>query len=500
MLHRLVSLWSSGAVRLARAGWPLSRVGVGLVPLLVAGLGRAAPEAAPGAAPATAMAGKHEPLSDWKANLTLVEEYRLRRASNVLVGGEELGGPPAPEDQTDHMLRLQSDARIEGAEEHFLGLFSGALWWDLDGYPARGTPNLFVTQYADRNPWLAPYALSVEWRKSGLLDHLRLGRQDAEHGMPLTFDGASLGVRAAEPLLLYAFGGQTVHFFETTPGLLENWVVSSGAVLRPMLSLELEADARFIQDQVADWETPATADVTTHSYGLSVATRTEGLYGKTYARGIDDQLSHAGGAMRFASVEQRFGLDARIDAQLVRLDEIVESEAAFFSLLGPSLPFARYRFEAWKELGTGNDGEPSWFLHLGWRGRQLLSDDPQPFNRNGAGIYLHARADDLIERGVFVGATGEYSYVPGSIDDGWRLAVGGSAGYRGPALKTEVGTYWERYKINYYRKLEELESARSIYASAAYRVAAWLELRARYEMDIVDRYLETFTLALRQDF
>ena len=440
-----------------------------------------------------------EEPSTWSAGFSMVEEYRLRRASNVLVHEGQLGAAIAPEDQLDQRLRLHSDAQIDGADDHFRALFSGALWWDIDGRPAQGTPNLFVSQYDNTDPWVAPYALSAEWHDHGVLDHIRVGRQDAEHGMPLTFDGASLGLKPwGPPLLLFAFGGQTVHFFETMPGLFEDWVGATGAVIRPMPSLRLELDARIIKEGVADLETGEEAPLINHSYGLAASTKTERIYGKLYVRGIEEQLSHAGGAMQFHLLDARFGIDARLDAQLVELGEIVESENPFFSLLGPSLPYARFRFEAWKEFEL-ND-EALWSLHAGWRGRQLISDEEQPFNRNSGGLYLHSRIDDLLSRGLFLEGSAEWNYVPGSLNEGWLLALGGSAGYKGSALRTEVGTYYQRFKINYYQRAEELQRARSIFASAAYRITDWLEVSGRYELEIVDRYLESFYLSARQDF
>lgn len=436
---------------------------------------------------------------DWRASLSMLEEYRLRRASNVLVDPGQLGVPIAPEDQTDQQLRLQTEAQIEGADGHFRGVLSGVLWNDLDGRPQRGTPNLFVTQYADRQPWVAPYALWVEWHDAGVLDHARVGRQDAEHGMPLTFDGASVGIRPmGPPLLLFAFGGQTVHFFETIPGLLENWVGSTGAVIRPSPSVQLELDGRIIREQVPVFDTGQRFVVTDHSYGLAASTRTDSVFAKLYVRGLDAELSHAGGAIRFHPVSLGFGIDARIDTQLATLNEVAESENPFFSLLGPSLPYARYLFEAWKELELG--GEALWSLHAGWRGRQLISDDPQPFNRNSGGIYLHTRFDDFLLRGLFVGATAEYDFVPGSTDESSFVILGGSTGYRGSTLKAEVGTYYQRFKVNYYQRAEELEDARSVFASAAYRLADWLEVGGRYELEVIDRYLESFSLTARQDF
>jgi hypothetical protein len=205
-----------------------------------------------------------------------------------------------------------------------------------------------------------------------------------------------------------------------------------------------------------------------------------------------------GGSFQFHEDRLRLGVDARAVAQLTTLGEVVESENPFFSLLGPSLPHARFRFEAWKGFGIGQ--ETSLSFHLGWRGRQLINHAEQAFNRNTGGVYLYTRLDDVIEKGLFLGGSVEYNFTPQSFSGQGLLAFGGFTGYARTDVRTELGTYFQQFKINYYRSVEELHNARTVYGSVAYRLVAWLELRARYEIDIFDRYLQSFYLAARQDF
>jgi hypothetical protein len=437
--------------------------------------------------------------SDWTADFSFLEEYRLRIASHALPTTGPLGEPLRTNQQTDQHLRLLGDGQISGVNDHFRAIASGALWWDLDGGSAPGAASLFATQYDNANPWIAAYTLSAEWRNQGALDHARVGRQPSEHGMPITFDGGSFGVRVLDRrLLIFAFGGRTVHFFETKPGLFENWVGSTGAVFRPTLGTAIEFDARAISEQTLDAERARRSRITNGSYGLSALLRSDSLYAKAFARGIDSRASHLGGAFQYVDEGLGLGFDARVHAQLVTLSEVVESENPFYSLLGPSLPNLRFRVESWKDFSIGR--RENLGLHLGWRGRQVLGEPEQQFNRNTGGIYFNARIDDLIERGLFVAGTAEANYVPRAITREWLLAFGGSAGYSGTSVKTEVGTYFQQFKINYYQQAEELHNSRTVYGSIAYRVATWLELRARYEMDIFDRYLQSFFFAARQDF
>ncbi len=473
------------------AGWRPVAWGLCLALVSAAAEPAAAEPAAPSPGPARS--------SGWTTGVSLLEEYRLRRASRALTEPGPLGEAAAVDDQLDHRLRLHADAQVDGLDDRFRGLFSGALWWDLNGPADVGSGDLFASSYDDSRPWVAPYALSVEWHDDGVLDHARLGRQDAEHGLPLTFDGASLGLRPfGRELLLFGFGGRTVHFFQTDPGFFEAWVASAGASLRPLPALQLELDGRLLQERVDDSVEAGDATVTTVSYGLSAATRTELVTAKLRARGLDEQPSHLAGAVEFFLPSSGLGATAELSAQIVTLNEIAESENPYFALLGPSLPHARYRFELFHELALGE--EAIWTNLVGWRGRQVVGHEEQPFNRNVGAAYLHSRVDDLLLPGLYLGATVGYDYVPTARDEPWLVALGGAAGYVGKALRTELGTDYQRYKIKYYQRAEELHDARTVYGAVGYRVAAALELRGRYELEIVDRYLESFTFTARQDF
>jgi hypothetical protein len=436
----------------------------------------------------------------WTSDFSLLQEYRLRIASHALPSSGPLGESSRTNQQSDQHLRLLGDGQVSGLNDHFRAVASGALWLDLDGQAASGTASpVFATSYDNAQPWVAVYALSAEWQKHKALDHVRVGRQSSEHGLPLIFDGASLAVRVLErKLLLFGFGGRTVHFFETKPGLFENWVVSTGAVLRPSSTTAFEFDTRLIREQTLDVDRSQRDSILNHSYGLSASFGSENLFSKVYARGIDRHPSHLGGGFMYQNERLGLGLDARIHSQLVTLGEVVESENPFFSLLGPSLPHVRFRFESWKDFRIGQQAH--WSLHLGWRGRQIVGATEQPFNRNTGAIYLHTRVDDVIRKGLFVGGTVEYSYRPNAFDRDRLLALGGFTGYDKKSVKAEIGTYFQQYKIIYYQSAEELHNARTVYGSVAFRLAQWLELRARYEIDIFDRYLQSFFLSARQDF
>ncbi len=435
----------------------------------------------------------------WTSNFSLLEEYRLRIASYALPATGPLGDAPQTSQARDQHLRLLGDGQISGLNDHFQAVMSSALWLDLDGASAPGTAAIFATQYDNAQPWLAVYALSAEWQNDKALDHVRVGRQTSEHGLPLTFDGASLSVRTVgRRLQWFGFGGKTVHFFESTPGLFENWVASTGAVWRPSSNSAFELDTRLIHEPTLNVDRSHLDSITNHSYGLSASVASRGVLSKIYARGIDQRPSHVGGALLYQNERLGIGLDGRIHAQLVTLGEVVESENPMYSILGPSLPFVRFRFETWKDFPIGQRAH--WSLHLGWRGRQLVGAAEQPFNRNTGALYVHGQLDDFVRRGLFVGGTAEYNYVPYALRSDRMVTLGGSTGFKNELLNAELGSYYQQYKVIYYKSVEELHDTRTVYGSLAFRLAQWLELRGRYEIDIFDRYLESFFLSARQDF
>jgi hypothetical protein len=156
-----------------------------------------------------------EPEREWFGDLSLVQEYRLRTAGVGPSTPGPLGVPVAANPITDQDLRLTLDGQGSGYHDHLQGQISAVLWNDLDGHTPAGQPNLFAEPSDYRNPLFVVYALSAEWRRSLPLDYLRLGRQTSEHGLPITFDGASLGLRLWEhQLSLFGYAGRTVHFFE----------------------------------------------------------------------------------------------------------------------------------------------------------------------------------------------------------------------------------------------------------------------------------------------
>jgi hypothetical protein len=434
----------------------------------------------------------------WSAEVSLSQEYRFRSAGSATVPAVgPLGDSPAPSPKSDHDLRLTLDGTVSGMENHLLGTVSAALWRDLDSHVPRGEPDVFADSQDLAQPLFIVYSLTAELRRRSPLDRLAVGRQQSSHGLPVTFDGGALDLRFWQRRLsLFTYGGRTVHFFETTPGLLENWLFGGGGGLRITPHTQIEVDSRYLHETVPDAGGVLQKRVDTHSYGLTLTGRWDDISGKLFARGMNHSFSHVGGVLHLQIPTLGLGLDGQATAQLVPLGEIAESESAYYAMLGNSMPFVRARLETWKDFVLGSKGTLA--LAVGGRVRQLLHDDPSRFNRNMNAVYGRLDLKDLPWAGVFVSATAEWN-LP-TYDKSSYFSLGGSAGYASAVAKIEAGSYYQQFKINYYRDVQELLSARTVYAMASWRVLPRLEVRGRYVLEIVDRAIHTAYLSLREDF
>jgi hypothetical protein len=438
--------------------------------------------------------------SGWSADLWLTQEYRYRTAGSAeATSASPLGVSAAENPIADQDLRLTLDGSVVGLRERLAGTVSAAFWFDLDGHVPRGEPDLFGDSQGLAQPLTVVYALTAEWRRSRPLERLAIGRQQALHGLPVTFDGGALDLRFWERRLsLFGFGGRTVHFFEAQTGFFENWLAGGGAGLRLGERLQLEVDSRYLHELILGTGGDPGPQVNTNSYGVTLMGRWDELQGKLFARGMNRDFSHLGGVFHLQVPHAALGVDGQATVQLIPLGEIAESEAPYYSMLGNSLPHLRARLEAWKDFRVGAKG--SLAVAVGTRLRQLLHDQPTRFNRNMSALYLRGDLNDLGRKGVFASLAAEWNLPTQAGDSTNFITVGGAAGYMARKGRAEAGTYYQRFKINYYRDVEELQDARTVYAMAAYRVFPQVEIRGRYVLEIVDRAVHAAYLTLREDF
>ncbi len=447
-----------------------------------------------------------------------IEEYRGRFAigSGTIDPGTDVGTTDAfkREDESDHDLRLYLGAGIRDRKDRFAGRISAGFWYDIDGLPSSDG---FTTLGSMRDDsafepevytlW-GEYHANVSAGKGALVRFARVGRQTAEVGLPATFDGASIRLRPLAPYLdVFAFGGRTVHFFESDADLFEDWIASAGAEVRPIRSLRLIVDYRMqMEDQTVDAAAGDPAGVTRksltdHGYGLAAWYKpAHWARLKLYGRGLTDQFAHAGGAGRFLWDAIDLGFDFKVDAQLVTLNEVNEMMNPYFAILGKSQPNLRWKADLYKNFAT-TAGD--YALHAGWAGRKVLEDAQGPFNRDFGRLYFLASATDIGIKGPFVAVIAEAHFTgltPEFNGSEGFLTVGGSAGWEDHRLKAEAGTYYQRYKYQYYRQVEEIADVRTYFGSVGYKITDWLKAQVRYEFDQFDWNIHSVFVSLSQSY
>jgi len=414
------------------------------------------------------------------------EEYRFRSSDDP--------------SESDHWGRISLDLDADSPHDTFAARGSAGLWLRFNDLPAAGA-NYGLASERNDNPWLDVYQLAADWRPNGVFQLLRVGRQEAEHGLPGTFDGLSATLHPIPMLRIFAFGGRTVHFFEIDQGVFENWIASAGVELKGE-NFKIEADYRFLKDDVASGSTDPNdpsalgkSTQTNHSYGLSGWYRYgDWLNARVTVRGLDSSVSLLGAALRVQWLEQQLGLDAKIDVQPVELGELNEFDNPYFLTLGTSSPHLKVHADAYKGF-SGGAGE--YAIHLGGDVRQLINADESPFNRNLLRGYLMVTAAKIGGTGLFASLTGEIDQVP----DGKGLAtIGGALGWDQKPVRVELGSAYQRWQYVYFQSPQEIADEREFYGDVKVRVLSWLAIRARYSYEIFDRRLHTVTVSLTEAY
>ncbi|MFH1811423.1 MAG: hypothetical protein ABIJ09_21965 [Pseudomonadota bacterium] len=434
------------------------------------------------AEPAATASAEIDSGPGWQLRFFADEEARVRVAI-------------AP-DETDIDGRLYLDASVADPEDHFGGAAALGLWADFDGVNHPANPSGFTEIHEPRSlpAWVDVYSLHARYQSHDMVRQVRAGRLVVQHGLPLTVDGAHVALAPLGPMLeIFAFGGRSVHFFEVSQDLFEDWIASVGVASEPLHGLKLELDYAF---HVEDTENEQ--GLQEHSYGLTGWYRLDDWLGvRGYVRGLDAELSHVGGAVRGRWAEQDLGAELSVQAQTVELGELSEVADPYFTTLGKSLPYLRWRLDLFKGFDTEVG---SYALHLGSDGRHVLSDEESRFNRTFNRIYAMATATDIVIHGPFASLTLARHSVDYDFAGDGLWSVSGAAGYADRSLRAEVGSSYDMYKYTYYFSVDEIQDVRTVYAELRYKPWDFLALKARYQYELFAWDIHTVTVGVSQVF
>ena len=433
----------------------------------------------------------------WFFDATLLEEYRFRAATAPQIESQTVTGTIPTSDETDHDLHLFASFDARRAN-NFRAEAAFGLWLDLDGQLPHGEPSSFPSLYDNDELWFDLYLFKAEFEGKKFLKSMVAGRQEAEYGPRVMFDGASVEVQIIPSrFTLFALGGRSVHFFSTDEGFFEDFFGSAGVVIRPVPELRIEADYRFLTE-----DTNTKVALEDHEYGMRIWYKLgPWFYTKAVFRGLNDYILRVAWDNRLVLSEGEFGASFLVDVQPSELTEVNERADLFFSTLGTSLPHMRAKLDLWKSFTTTKAGIYS--FHLGWNNRTLLNkNEPTIFNRNLNNVYLWAEARDMGLKGLFVTLAVDYNLTQGPKTEGDQMgfSAGGSLGWKGSVFQGELGTYYQLFKYNYYLDVEELENVRTYFVKLKYKPLSWLSIKVRYEFEQFDRNLHNMFISLQQDF
>jgi hypothetical protein len=427
-----------------------------------------------------------EEMTDVGAWLVATEGYRVRGAvlDNNLY--------------TDQDARFFMDAGVSSFSGRLQAHVALLLFVDTDGNATDG--GLYSIRDQGAPIQFLPQTLEARYGDDKWLRRLSVGRFVVLEGWPMTLDGAALtvaplghlGDRALFGLAasdVFASAGRTVHFYEVDDTFLDDWSASFGTNLRLMRFANLQLDYRVLVEDIA-------AGGLDHTYGARLTLRaTEHGTVDVYARGLNAGVSRAGiGTQLF--LPWNVTAVVRLDGQPMKLDVAHEQMNPYLAVLGPSMPWARATVEISKSetLPFGTVA-----VRGGWNHRARLMGADRPFNRSFGRAYLGGDVTDLFFDGFFVGARGEYHYLTNIADDG-VVAAGGAVGYQNRYVRIDAGTDYQRYKIIYYRDVDELVDVQSYYAGASVRIFDMFALRADYTVEMFDRVVHTANVSLVENF
>lgn len=438
------------------------------------------------AVPAGVRAGEGESAKARSYWFNIIEEYRFR-----MVGEGSTDGLNGDSEQ-DHDLRLYGAGGWRDHKDRFLTTASMGMWFDLDGLHD-GEPSNLASIYDDVVR-VDIYSAYAEYHSRKWLREVRLGRQNAAYGIPVTFDGLHARFRPVGMLDIFLFGGHTAHFFEAGDEVFDDWMGSGGLALRPLDGLRIDLDYRFNMEDIG-----AQEGWIDHSYGGTAwYNPVPWLYVKANGRGIDDEFSHLGFHARLQFDRIHMGARLGADSQLVTMRELNERDNPFFSILGESLPHSRWEVAIWKAFPAGDAG--TYTMELGWNGRAVHMEATE-FNRDNGKLYLLFTAEDIGVEGPFVQVALEdhYEDLAPSFEGEGLITAGGAAGYKNHWLRAEAGSWYQRFKYNYYRDVEEIEDVRTVFGAVTWKALDWLSVRARYQYEnLEDRDMHTVFFTLTQ--
>ena len=379
--------------------------------------------------------------------------------------------------------RKESDAGWSGS-------FYGRLAQDLDGDGSEGDFDPFNDVDSSYDSALTGrlYHLYATFRpECGLVEQVRIGRQDVDGGYPFLVDGVHVTTapRGRAEFQATAFAGLPAHLFESSPE--GDFIGGLGVAFRPWVDADARFDWVWVKDENEYYGTPES-----HLYTFELRQKVSAYAsGRVWYEQVDSHPREAGVSGLSYLPEHDVALRGSFRSQLDDENSLAYDVDSFTALLVTLRPY----WDAHASASKGFDNGVT--LEGGVTARGLwLDDDEGEFNREFARFYATVSRECFPRRDVTLSLTGEYwashdDVFSGGLDVTWKASE---------CFRLSAGIDYALYRTDIYSGTERFESY-GVYGRVTFVPArSWkADVSLRFEDDSEGTFL-TLQAGLAYEF
>jgi hypothetical protein len=319
----------------------------------------------------------------------------------------------------------------------------------------------------------------------GVLDYVRIGRQDVTAGEIFHVDGATVSLRPSPcgSARLFAFGGIPSHLYEST--IDGDWIVGVGGSFSPWRGASVEASDVYLEDHSEIYGTP-----TANLFTVEMAQRFANGGLRAGYQHLDEEARKAWGSFDWFVPRWAASFRGTLHVQILSEEEQAYDIDPYYAILLDLQPYWDLGLSASKELGRCASVE------AGVQLRRLFEDDDEgAFNHEFTRVYGTLATQHRPWYGLGLAVTGEWWSAEDTED---VVAAGFEVDYRpGGRWRWTAGMDYALYRTDLYAAEERYDSY-GWYLRARYDPSPrWhLDGRLRVDTDDFDTYLTVDLAAL----
>jgi hypothetical protein len=378
-------------------------------------------------------------------------------------------------------LRVQYRKDSDGG---WSGSFYGRLAEDLDGNEPDGQYDPFndVDATYDSRITARLYHLYASYRPDcGLIEQVRVGRQDVDGGYPFLVDGVHVTTapRGESEFQATGFVGLPAHLFEGSPE--GDFIGGLGAAFRPWEGGDARLDWVYVVDDNRYYGTPKS-----HLFTGEVRQKfTSYASGRLWYEQVDEHPREIGASALSYLPESDVALRGSFKSQLDDENSLAYDVDSFTAILLTLRPY----WDAHLSASKGFESRVT--LEGGVTARGLWeSDDEGTFNREFARFYATVSRDCFPCRDVSVSASHDDVF-SGGFDVTWKPSA---------CCRFSGGVDYALYRTDIYTGTERYESYGAYGKVTFVPASSWkANVGLRFENDSLDTFL-TLEAGLAYEF